>query len=299
MDEIIALLNNHGPLTGKEIQEKLKGDEFAIWKYCVTSPDIITKIVGERYLRLDPQVQEYARLSPSIIREFYNYTIVGTINQKSEIDNRAKQLYNEIIEISNDKLNIAKEFIVKTVEMLNISHKFNECAVAIIAGDVVYNMSNREPRPEFSTGKIVQGSDLDIVIITDNLDNEDINLLDNAIYQKKYMLLRNPEYREEVDYIIKDMSKVKEQLKFVSFKDMVACKILNEGQYLYGNYDLFVQMKSELEKEDIPNKLKSLEEKAIMERKNAEQSLINDSSLLTTDEIAQLFYTTSEKEEFF
>lgn len=299
MEEIIALLNKFGPLTGKDVLERINGDEYAVWKFCITSPDIIIRIVGQRYLRFDIQVHEYARLSPSIMREFYNYTIVGTVDQKNETDHCAWQLQNQIIQISQNKYNLAKKLIVNTVELLDLSDTFNKSACVIIAGDVVYNMSNMQLRPEFSTGEIVQGSDLDIVIITNNLDNNTINLLDNAIFQKKYMLLRNPQYREEVDYLIKDMSKVKEQLKFADFKDMVACKILNEGRYLYGNYDLFTRIKSELQKRDIPGKLQLLKQKAIAERNKAEVRLINDSSLLTTAEISQLFYTTSEKEEFF
>lgn len=299
MEELIALLNKFGPLTGKDILERINGNEYEVWKFCITSPDIIVRIVGQRYLRLDSQVHEYARLSPSIMREFYNYTIVGTVSQKNEIDHCAQQLQSQIIQISQNKFNLAKDLIASSVEMLGISNTFNQSACVFIAGDVVYNMSNMQPRPEFSTGEIVQGSDLDIVIITENLDQDIINLFDNTIFKQKYMLLRNPQYREEVDYLIKDISKVNKQLNFTDFKDMVACKILDESKYLYGNYELFTYIKSELQKRDIPRKLQLLKEKAMIERNSAEVRLINESSLLTTNEISQLFYTTSEKEEFF
>ena len=36
----------------------------------------------------------------------------------------------------------------------------------MIAGDVVFEMAHLEPRPESSTGKLVKGSDLDIVVVT-------------------------------------------------------------------------------------------------------------------------------------
>jgi len=299
MEEIIALLNEFGPLTGKDIFERTNATEHAVWKFCKTSPDIFCRIIGQRYLRFDTQVHEYARLSPSIMREFYNYTVVGTVDQKKETYRCARQLQNQIIQISQNKYNLAKELIVNTIELLDLSATINKNAVVILAGDVVYNMANMQPRPELSTGKLVKGSDLDIVIITDNIESNTINLLDNAILQKKYLLLKNPQYREEVDYLIKDMSKVKEQLEFADFKDMVACKILDEGRYLYGNDDLFTYIKSELQRKNIPGKLQLLKKKAIAERKRAEVLLMHDSSLLSNAEISQLFYSTSEKEEFF
>jgi hypothetical protein len=39
----------------------------------------------------------------------------------------------------------------------------------IIAGDVVFGMAHAEPRPEASTGELVKGSDLDIIVIADDL----------------------------------------------------------------------------------------------------------------------------------
>ena len=299
MSDIIELINNLGPITGKELLSRTKEDEYTVWKTCITSPDIITKIVGNRYLRLDRQVEGYARLSPSIMREFMNYTIIGLAGQPDEIDRRATVLEDEIIHISQDKFQLTQEIITEVVESQHLVDKINTSACVLIAGDVVYNMSHMEPRPEFSTGKMVQGSDLDMVIITDGLDDSSIKLLDHIIYQRKYMLIKNPVYRQEIDYLIKDISKMNQQLSFNDFESMVACKILDEGKYLYGNHDLFHRLKEELQKNDIPKKLRLLEHKAIVQREEAEARLINNSKLLSTNEIIQLFYATSEAEEFF
>jgi hypothetical protein len=78
MDKILELLETQGPLTGKMLIEKTKLDGFNLWKICNSSEKIIKKTIGKRYVRLDQQVDGYARLSPSIIREFYGYTIIGT-----------------------------------------------------------------------------------------------------------------------------------------------------------------------------------------------------------------------------
>lgn len=299
MQDVLGLLAAHGPLTGKELLDKTRGDGFTTWKFCVSAPELRTKIIGRRYLRLDRHVAGFARLSPSILREFLGYTVIGTKGQEEAIEQKAALLRQRIIEISKNKFALAREIIVKSVEAQNLAGMFNERACAIIAGDVVYDMSHMEPRPESSTGRMVQGSDLDIVIVTDGFDDKTTEVLDSALYQNKYLLLTNPSYMEELDYLIKDMAKVEQQLQFDSFASMIACKILDEGKYLYGNHDLFLRIKAKLEQHGLPEKLRLLQEKAVQYRKAAAASLLNHPGPLTHNELMRLFYTTAEKEEFF
>ncbi|MEG6522912.1 hypothetical protein [Desulfotomaculum sp. 1211_IL3151] len=299
MDNIIELLDNQGPLTGKQLLEKTKMDEFSAWKICNSSKRVVTKIIGTRYLRLDRQVEGYARLSPSIIREFHGYTVIGTEKNINETRIKAELLRQEIIEISKKKFELAQEVITKIVESQEASHSIKAGACFIIAGDVAYEMSHLEPRPEASTGELVKGSDLDIVVVSQGLPDSTIKALDQAIYIHKNFLLKNPSYNEEIDYIIKDISKVKDQLKFDSFEAMVASKILHEGKFLYGNFDIFKRVKEMLIEEGIPEKIKTLEEEAQMNRNNARTYLLAYEGQLTDEENMKLFYTKEEKEEFF
>src|SRR5665811_1909286 len=97
-----------------------------------------------------------------------------------------------------------------------------------------YQMAHDVPRPERSTGKMVRGSDLDVVVIVDDRAPEVlVKALDDAIYQQKYRYLINPSVREEIDYIVKRLDRLREQAEFDTFKKMVACKILQEGVLLY------------------------------------------------------------------
>ncbi|MEG6616971.1 hypothetical protein V6C27_11135 [Peptococcaceae bacterium 1198_IL3148] len=299
MDKIITLLDSQGPLTGKELLEKINMDEFSTWKFCNSSDRVVTKTIGDRYLRLDRQVDGYARLSPSIIREFYGYTIIGTENNVHDIIIKAKLLHQEIIAISKKKFELAQRVITKIVESQQASEAIKTGVCFIIAGDVAYEMSHLEPRPEASTGELVKGSDLDIVVITQDLSDDIINALDLSIYDHKNFLLKNPSYNEEIDYIIKDISKVKEQLQFNSFESMVASKILYEGKFLFGNFNIFNQVKKMLNDEGIPEKIRALEEKALINRNNATTYLLNHQGKLTAEENMKLFYTKEEKEEFF
>jgi hypothetical protein len=300
MDDLIRILDSRGPLTGKELLKETGSDEFSLWAACSRSEAVITKIIGRRYLRLDQQVEEYARLSPSIMREFYSYTVVGTAQYEQEILQKAELLRQEIVETSKKKLHLAQKTIAGLVEAHRDCAIIKKCACFLIAGDVVYQMAHGEPRPETSTGEMVRGSDLDIIVVVEDLPEAVIGTLDAAIYDEKYRLLMSPAHREEIDYIVKDMARVREQLQFKDFKSMVAAKILDEAEYLYGSPDLFHRLKRMLQEQGIPGRLQALEQKAFLDRKNAEDYLLSKArDNLTEEESMKLFYTAEEKEEIF
>lgn len=297
MDHIYQTLTANGPLVGQELVKAVSMDDFSLWKACMLSNRIVMRICGNRYLRFDKYVKGYARLSPSIKREFYGYTIIGTHKQLPEIERKAKALEAEINQISQKKYNIAYEVMERVVKKQK--HELIEAhSCFIIAGDVVYRMAHADLRPESSTGTLVRGSDLDIVVITENLDAKVSAALDQAIYEEKYYLLKNPIYQEEIDFIVKDIGKVANQLCFDSFKHMIASKILDEGLYLLGNNELFIKVKAMLEDYQIPAKLAVLKQQAIKERANAEKVLLTEGQSLAKEESMKLFCTIEEREEF-
>jgi hypothetical protein len=299
MNKIVGILEKMGPLTGKELCERSGMDELSLWRICNRSDEIILKMVGRRFLRLDSCVKGYARLSPSIKREFLTYTIAGSRRDSEKINDRVSLVFEEIKNISRQKLELARMVVRKIVQSQRSPEAIDANACFIIAGDVVYMMAHSEPRPEVSTSEVVRGSDLDIVVVTENLPGSLIKGLDSSILQEKYYLIKNPSYREEVDYIIKDIEKVKEQLGFNTFKFKVASKILYEGKYLYGSRKIFDKIKSMLLKRGIPKKLSELESEAIINRKDAESYLLKSKALIKEEEYMKLFYTKQEKEEIF
>jgi hypothetical protein len=299
MEKIINLLRENGPLTGKELLEKTMDDAFSVWRTCKRSEKIITSIIGNRYLRLDKNVKGYARLSPSILREFLTYTVVGLDIDIENIKIKAKALSEKIFMISREKYKISKEIISRIVKAQKNRKEIITKSVFIIAGDIVYNMAHRDPRPETSTGIMANGSDLDIIIVTENLSKDIIKELDLSIYHEKYYLLKMPAYHEEIDYIIKDIKRVEKQSDFNRFEFMVASKILCEGELLCGSTRLFESIKKLLAEKKIPQKLNELENIAISARQKAESLLLNGSDSHLDDEYKNLFYTTEEKEEIF
>jgi len=299
VEHLLQLIKERGPLTGKDFVRETGLDIFEAWQFCASTPAVITSIVGRRYLRLDQKVEAYARLSPSIMREFLNYMVIGSASQEQAIKKKASTINGEIAAISARKIALARDTITRLVENHRSGPEISARSCFIIAGDVVFGMAHAEPRPESSTGELVRGSDLDIITITDGLSPVLTEELDSIIYREKYSLLMNPASKEELDYLIKDLELVNQQLKFDHFKAMVASKILAEGQYLYGSEKIFNRVKELIRLNAVAEKIATLQEKAILDRKHAEAALLGAPKTADREQLMALFYTTEEKEEIF
>jgi hypothetical protein len=294
------LLAHHGPCTGAELLDLVDVEVFSLWKACCTQPGIVMRRVGRRYLRLDRMVEGYARLSPSIRREFLTYTVVGLAGQMGEITARCLELQRGFVRVSQVKRELARDVIRRIVESSPNRERLQARVCFMIAGDVTYGMAHTVERPEPSTGRPVRGSDLDVVIVSDEEFSEsEREALDGTIYQEKWYLLVMPQVREEIDYVIKDVAKVRTQLSFDSFRHMVACKILHESELLHGSEELFVRIKRLVDESGVPDKLAQLEERAIRDRSMAEMQLLEFPVTECTSACQHLFFTTEEREEIY
>jgi hypothetical protein len=83
--EIISLIKKSGPLTGSEIRALSGGDDLTLWRTCRLSKSLQTHTAGIRYLRLDRRVEGFARLSPSVLREFLTYSVVGLVGDENSV----------------------------------------------------------------------------------------------------------------------------------------------------------------------------------------------------------------------
>ena len=298
--EIIELLEGAGPRTGAELLEQTRMEPLPLWRLCRGCTDIHFELIGRRFLRLDRAVEGYARLSPSVRREFLTYTVLGLASQQSAVTARAKQLKAEIEQISRIKSNLARESMASIVSELRMPEALTANVVFIIAGDITYGMSHAVPRPETSTGTMVRGSDLDIIVVaTDGFPEEALKELDEAIYRKKHYLLVHPDHREEIDYVVKRLAKVREQLRFDTFEHMVASKILHEGQMLCGGAKVFDAIKGLVGEYGVPEKLSVMEAQAEEDRRVAEAHLLDSSADTRTGEHFNLFYTREEGDEIY
>lgn len=297
--EIMTLLKKKGPLTGAEIWKSLGGQDLTLWRTCKLSEDVIIRTIGTRYLRLDRQVEDFARLSPSIWREFLTYSVVGISKDLDLLEQKGLSLISHIEEVSKAKLELAWRIVSSLASRLESEWSLEQQVCFIIAGDIVYNMAHDVPRPERSTGKMVRGSDMDLVVIVDDRVTEDfIKRLDDAIFHEKYRLLITPHLKEEIDYVVKKLERVRDQVRFDTFRHMVACKILNEGTFLFGSEDLFSTVKALLRKHEVTKKLEYLENRARAFRRDAEEYLLFEDPKKIRKDRLHLFYPTEESEEF-
>jgi hypothetical protein len=298
-EKIIDLTKKKGPMTGSELMKDTGSDGLVLWRTCKLSPRLIIRNVGTRYLRLDRRLKKRVRLSPSIFREFLSYSVVSHSEDHKLVEQQAFRLDSHISKVSRSKQELAYRSVCGLTNELDSEIPLKEQACFILGGDIVYNMAHDVQRPERSTGRLVQGSDMDLVVVVDNLcPPEVVKRLDESIFREKIRLLTAPHIKEEIDYIVKNLNRVMEQIKFNTFKKMMACKILNEGAFLYGSEEIFSTIKKLLKQNRIPEKLKKLEQKAIELRRISEQYLLNVEMDKLKDEYLHHFYPIEESEEF-
>ena len=297
--QILSVLEESGPLLGSELWNRLGGDGLLLWRSCRLSEQLVIRNLGTHYLRLDRRVPGFARLSPSIFREFLTYTVVDLKGQEETVEEKCREREAHIEAISRSKLDLAYLTMSALADRLDSETPLKEEVCFIIAGDIVYSMAHDVPRPERSTGKMVNGSDLDIVVIVpDDFPEKRMKRLDEAIFQEKYRLLITPHVREGIDYVVKRTSRVREQVCFDTFRHKLACKIIHEGTLLCGNEDLFRETKFLLRESGATEQLRDMEKQARIFRSDAQDYLLRGDTEKVREESLFLFYPADESEEF-
>lgn len=306
---IVRVVERRGPLTGAELVAALlprgpaaaqrPGSEaFACWRAVMHSSQLAVERVGTRFLRLDRRVEGYGRLSPSILREFLSYSVVGVAGDAAALQRRAAEIIAHTQAVSRAKLDLAAGVVAGVAERVAAAGTVGPYCV-FIAGDLVHGMAHDVARPERSTGTMVRGSDLDLVVVVGDAAPEALlQQLDDAVYQQKYRYLINPSAREEIDYIVKRFARLREQTAFDDFKKMVACKILEEGVFLHGDRALFDAAKDLLREYGVTDRLIAMEVAAAGSRREAEQRLLGGDADALGEQEFNLFYPVEESEEF-
>lgn len=297
--DVADLIERMGPRTGAEILASVGGDPFTLWRQCVNAPQLATAIVGRRYTRLDRRVEGYARLSPSILREFLTYTVVGLAADPATLANRRREVQAHTVAVSQRKRGLAARLVTEMLGPFAPEEPDQAAFCVVVAGDLVYQMAHDVDRPERSTGLVVAGSDLDIVVVvSDDAPDALPGRLDAAIYAKKFQYLKHPAYREEIDYVVKRFAKLQEQSAFDTFPRMVACKIFDEAELLLGSPELFQAGKALLVEQGVIQQLRAMEQSAIAARQEHIRYLRASQGQTLDREDLVLFYTDDESAEF-
>jgi len=297
--EIEEFIKAKGPLTGQALLDHTGADKLLLWRTCRSAGRLTTRIVGTRYIRFDRRMEDSVRLSPSILREFLTYSLVGLRENQALLEEKTRELSQKIQAISHSKSQLIYNIISALAANLALEDELLDQVCFILAGDIVYQMAHNVPRPERSTGKMVQGSDIDLVVIVDDLfPAEWTQRLDAAIFEEKRRLLLTPHMMEEIDYVVKNLKKVREQCRFETFRHRVACKIMYEGAFLFGSERLFRDIKNLLKQEGLVQKLNQMHHQAETLRKEAETLLLTADPDRINTLYPGLFYPADESEEF-
>lgn len=296
---IREVLAARGPMTGAELHEAVGASSFAVWKRCQVPGAVVMKVIGRRYVRLDRTVEGFARLSPSLLREFMTYTVVGLPGQEEAIDKAAQRLQKRTTVISGLKLRTASRFTEEVLAPLVADGLSLDQLCVLVAGDIVYDMSHDVTRVESSTGSPVDGSDLDLIwLASDDLEQSWVEAIDAAILSRKWLYLRNPGMREEVDYVVKRFAKLVEQSSFDTFPHMVACKVFDEAKFVAGNRELHEAGRRLLAERGVLDRLREMEAEAAVKREARYEYLLGVEGDELPDRGRQQFYTDDEAAEF-
>ena len=171
--KIVDHIKQKGPLTGSELKASFNEDSLILWQTCMRSKKLVTTRIGTRYLRLDRRIDGFACLSPSILREFLSYSVMGLVDNPDTVSKKVYEIASHIETVSKNKLELAYSIVSNIRKQFGGIWEDNLHICFIIAGDIVYNMAHDVPRPEQSTGKLVNGSDLDLVVVLEDGASDD------------------------------------------------------------------------------------------------------------------------------
>ncbi len=295
---IIDAINANGPLLGKELMEKLHtGDYLAVWKACFNSGFLQISHFARYYLRYDISREEFIRLSPSILRDFLSFTILSLPHQRNAVIDRQVFLSNAHREISIKKMQIAMETFFHLDEEDRDFLAQNTCA--FLAGDIAYFLAHEEPRESKSLGKIMSGSDIDIILVyRDGIDEERIKAIDEKFLKIKFLILKSSGYKEEIDFIFKPQSKMIGQFTYKDIHQKIASKILYESIYIFGSLELYMNLKKSLADVGTKKLIEDDFQTALLGRKESMKTLLETTSGKMDDSVQSLFFFSQERVEF-
>ncbi len=292
-NRIIDILPEAGSVSGAHLCEKLGGSYFDIWRTCINSRKLFNSDYARYYLRIDAEIPGFARLSPSILRDFLTYSRISTVNnikQAAEVAARKREYHRKV---SGQKRETAFQMIAEAFD----GELLQKIGV-VIAGDVCRDMAHEVERPERFTGEMVKGSDIDLIIVIEQDDKVLKEELENRLLELKSIYLRHPVLREEIDFVVNSISHYQQNGVFETPKQMISCKAALEGQYIAGNRNLVTKMRNTLTDADVPRKVLSMSERAFSERLHTVERLRKRPDSIRGSAERRLFYFSDEIWEF-
>jgi len=298
--KIIDLIEKNGPMTGAELMLELPDyTDIAVWRECYSASSIRVSNCARYYLRYDITRGNQLRLSPSILRDFLTFSLIYTTEQTVDIVEPATRLANKFRAISLEKLHMARRALLDLDD--DLQAVINEHCVVFLSGDIAYYLAHNTPRRHSQLGTNILGSDIDIVIITNRgASPEQIERIESQLLTIKKVFLVSPDICEELDFIVKPIDKMIDQLSYRDIHEKIASKILYESYFLMGRVDIYQALINHLQTSGTRDLIEADFEMALQQRKNTIATILQLPADASTDdeEVASLFFASKERLEF-
>jgi len=298
--EIWKTLQEYGPLTGSELSEKLPDfTDISLWRQCYKSETIRVSNCARYYLRYDVLRDNQLRLSPSILRDFLTFSLIYLTDQMVEIVEAGTMLANKFRVNSLKKLSWAREALLQLDD--DLQQTIYDHCVVFLSGDIAYYLAHETPRKHSQLGVDVNGSDIDIVIITNRgAPPEQIERIESQLLTTKKIFLMTDDIREELDFIVKPIDTMLGQLTYEDIHQKIASKILYESYFLMGRVDIYQTLMKHLKMSGTSGQIEADFEIALSQRKDTIEKILNLPPNASTDdpEVASLFFASKERLEF-
>lgn len=298
--EIEKILREGGPCTGGVLCEKLPHiSDIAIWRACYGSGQIRVSNCARYYLRYDILRGNQLRLSPSILRDFLTFSLVYLTDQMVEIVEAGTMLANRFRTVSLEKLSWAREALLQLDE--DLQEVLYEHCVVFLSGDIAYYLAHETQRTHSQLGVQVNGSDIDIVIVANRGAPPDkIERIESQLLTTKKIYLMTPHIREELDFIVKPIDTMLEQLAYGDIHQKIASKILYESYFLMGRVDIYQTLMRHLKLSGTWDRIERDFEIALGQRKDTIAKILALAPDASTEdpEVASLFFASKERLEF-
>ena len=289
-----------GPSTGQALTDALPDvSPIALWRACYATRQFRIQNCARYYLRYDITRGNELRLSPSILRDFLTFSLVYLPEQRVAVVEGGTRLANKFRSISLRKLGRARQALLKLPA--DLQAEINANCVVFLSGDIAYYLAHDTPRLHRQTRTPLKGSDIDIVIVTNReADPDRIERIESELLTVKKIYLLTPTIREEIDFIVKPIERMMDQLDYRDIHEKIASKILYESYFLMGRTDIYESLIQNMVLRGTRARIEADFETALSERKQTIRKILElppDTSV-EDPEVASLFFASQERLEF-
>ena len=299
-EEIKNLLSKHGPQTGAELCSQLPlQSDVAIWRACYIDSQFRISNCARYYLRYDILRGNQLRLSPSILRDFLTFSLVYLPDQIVDIVEGSTKLANKFRNVSLEKLSWAREALLQLDDELQ--EVINNHCVVFLSGDIAYYLAHQTKRRHSQLGVEINGSDIDIVIVTNHgAPSDKIARIESQLLTTKKIFLTTPHIGEELDFIVKPIDKMLGQLAYGDIHQKIASKVLYESYFLMGRVDIYQTLMRHLKLSGTWDHIERDFEIALTQRTDTIAKILALEPDASTEdaEVASLFFASKERLEF-